>query len=140
MILIVDDFADGAESLCRLLTATGYDCRWVAGGREALASIRSHPAEMPLLVVLDEMMPDLSGVEVLQAMRADPRTVQTPVIMYSAGFDVAKEDLAKVMGALAWIPKGSGNVVKTLQSIGEWYERVGGVKQQRVEQRDEAGG
>ena len=136
MILIVDDFADGAESLCRLLTATGYDCRWVSGGREALALVRSHPAEMPLLVVLDEMMPDLSGVEVLQALRADPRTVHTPVIMYSAGFDVAKEDLAKVMGALAWIPKGSGNVVTTLQSIGEWYERVGGVKRQRAEEPD----
>ena len=136
MILIVDDFADGAESLCRLLTATGYDCRWLTGGHEALAVIRSHPAEMPLLVVLDEMMPDMSGVEVLQALRADPRTVHTPVIMYSAGFDVAKEDLAKVMGALAWIPKGSGNVVKTLQSIGEWYERVGGVKRQRVDEPD----
>jgi len=134
MILIVDDFADGAESLCRLLTAIGYDCRWVTGGRDALAAIRSHPAEMPLLVVLDEMMPDIGGVEVLQELRSDPRTVHTPVIMYSAGFDVAKEDLAKVMGALAWIPKGSGNVTKTLQSIGEWYERVGGVKRQRADE------
>src|SRR5258707_11854617 len=99
MILIVDDFQDGAEVLCRLLMKTGYPCQWCASGREALALIRAHSREMPLLVVLDEMMPDMSGTEVLQALRDDPATAHTPVIVFSAGFDVAKRESALALGA-----------------------------------------
>lgn len=127
MILIVDDFPDGAEALCRLLTKTGYPSQCVGGGREALAAIRSHPREMPLLIVLDDMMPDMSGMDVVRALRDDPATLPTPVIIFSAGFDIAKREEAMSLGVLNWVLKGN-DIQMTLDTIGEWYERIGGAK------------
>jgi CheY-like chemotaxis protein len=129
MILLVDDFADGAKAFCGLLRLEGYPCDWVGSGAEALAAIRAHPPEQPLLVVLDEMMPEMNGVELLRQLRADPRTIATPVIFLSAGFDLAKRDEAIVLGALAWLLKGGTDVRAVLREVGTWYERIGGVKQ-----------
>lgn len=131
MILIVDDFRDGGEAMCRLISARGYPCEWIGGGPEALAKIRAHPAEQPLLVVLDEMMPDMSGTEILQVLRGDPATARTPVLFHSAGFDLAKRDEALTLGALAWLLKGGtagADVQSVLNTIIDWYERVGGVR------------
>jgi CheY-like chemotaxis protein len=128
MILIVDDFADGATALCKLLTKMGYPCQWVTGGREALAAIRAHPRELPLLVVLDQMMPDLNGIDVVRALRDDPATRDTNVIMFTAGFDVAKREEALTLGVLSWILKGQADMPTTLSTITDWYERIGGAK------------
>ena len=130
MILIVDDFQDGADALCRLLRAAGYPCEWVGGGPEALATIRARPPEQPLLVILDDMMPGMSGVEVLRAIRADPRIAPTPVVLHSAGFDLAHRDEAMSLGALAWVLKGAGGDVESfITQVGRWYERAGGARQ-----------
>lgn len=124
MILIVDDFADGREVVCRLLTRMGYPCQGATSGQEALAIIRAHPPEQPLLVVLDAMMPDMDGVQTLQAIRDEPRIAQTTVIMFSAGFDLAMRADAILLGAAAWVLKGDETSIK---EIVRWYERVGGV-------------
>jgi CheY-like chemotaxis protein len=130
MILIVDDFQDGAEALCRLLRAAGYPCQWVGGGAEALALVRAHPPEQPLLLVLDDMMPGMSGVEVLRAIRADPKIAPTPVVLHSAGFDLEHRDEAMSLGALAWALKGAGGDVESfVAQVGRWYERAGGARQ-----------
>jgi DNA-binding response OmpR family regulator len=130
MILIVDDFQDSGEALCRLLSHQGYPCQWVGSGREAVALIRAHPPEQPLLVILDEMMPDLTGTEVLKVLRDDEKTRQTAVLMHSAGFDLEKRDEAMTLGAVAWIMKGgsaTGGVDSVLRTIVHWYTKVGGV-------------
>jgi CheY-like chemotaxis protein len=132
MILVVDDNADGGEALCRLLRRTGYPCDWVTCGIDALARIRSHAPEQPLLIVLDEMMPGLSGIETLQQIRADPRIASTNVIMFSAAFDAIKRDEAMVLGVAAWLLKGGGRdagMDPILETISRWYEHVGGAKQ-----------
>jgi CheY-like chemotaxis protein len=128
MILVVDDFADGGAVLCRLLSRKGYPCEYVSDGATALTKMRTHPPEQPLLVVLDEMMPGMNGMEVLHHIRADPPISHSTVIMYSAGFDAAKRDLAITLGVVAWLYKG-GNAAA--DEIGNWYERVGGAKQQQ---------
>ena len=131
MIFIVDDFRDGAEALCRLLTLDGYTCRWIASGHEALAALRAHPPEQPVLVVLDDMMPEMDGVTVLRAIRAEPRIAGTPVIFHSAGFDIAKREEAINLGALGWFFKGGTGSMDTrtiIKRIAEIYERVGGAK------------
>jgi CheY-like chemotaxis protein len=124
MILLVDDFADGREALCGLIGAWGYPCQGAGNGHEALAFIRSHPPEQPLLVVLDSMMPDMSGIEVLQQIRSDPKIAPTPVVMFSAGFNTARRDEAITLGAAAWILKGS---IEGIKEVCRCYERVGGV-------------
>jgi len=131
MILVVDDFKDGAEALCRLLSRRGYPCEWAASGREGLIRIRSHPPEQPLLVVLDEMMPEMAGVEVLRQIRGDARISHTTVIVYTAAFDEAKRNTAITLGVAAWLLKGGTQgmgVDQVLDTITSWYERVGGAR------------
>ncbi len=128
MILVVDDYADTGRAICSLLRIAGYACEWVSSGPEALARLRGLPPEQPLLVVLDEMMPEMTGTEVLRAIRMDPRIAHTTVILYSAGFDVEKRDQALALGAAAWLLKGGPNLEQSIKSIGHWYEKVGGAK------------
>jgi CheY-like chemotaxis protein len=131
MILVVDDYADGGVVLQRLLTISGYPCDWVPDGATALAKVRAHSRGHPLLVVLDEMMPEMSGLEVLHHLRADPATADTNVIMYSAREEGSVEYAeAMKLGALAWVRKAAANN-NMLAEICQWYERVGGVKRER---------
>ena len=128
MILIVDDHADTGRALRSLMRVAGYPSEWVSSGAEALAFIRSHSSGDPLLVVLDEMMPQMTGMQVLRAVRADPAIAGTALIIYSASFDVAKRDEALALGAVAWLLKGGSDFDQTIRSIAHCYERAGGVK------------
>src|SRR5262245_18568844 len=80
-ILVVDDQAPNRKLLADLLTRSGYRVETATGGHEALDKIR---ALQPDLVLLDVVMPDLSGYEVCKALRADPATGVLPVVMVTA--------------------------------------------------------
>jgi DNA-binding response OmpR family regulator len=67
--------------LADILTFKGYAVVTAASGKEALAKLE---AERPDLMLLDVMMPEMSGYEVCRALRADPATVLLPVIMVTA--------------------------------------------------------
>jgi two-component system chemotaxis response regulator CheY len=104
MILIVDDHADTAYVAARLLEQLGYDTVAVAGGREALDYLRS---ETPKLVILDCHMPCVGGLDVLRAIRADPRLSEVPVVMFSAEADHGARDAFQQLGIQGWIVKAS---------------------------------
>ena len=91
-VLIADDNADMREYLTRLLRPR-YTVQVVSDGASALAAVRAEP---PDLVVSDVMMPGLGGMELLGALRADPRTARVPVLLLSAraGQEAAVEGLA----------------------------------------------
>ena len=72
-------------------------------GAEALEHVRREP---PGLVVLDVMMPGMSGLDVLAALRADPETAAVPVVMYSALADPAARRTALALGAADYLVKG----------------------------------
>jgi len=78
-ILIADDEPSNRNILEQELNHKGFVVDTACGGREALAKIDSAP---PDLVVLDYMMPDLSGLEVLKELRGKGN--DTPVIMITA--------------------------------------------------------
>ena len=80
-ILIVDDVATNRIVMKVKLTAAGYRPVVAPDGATALAMAR---AELPDLVLLDLMLPDLSGIEVLTRLRADPLTQELPVVVLSA--------------------------------------------------------
>ncbi|MGW3891552.1 SpoIIE family protein phosphatase [Micromonospora chokoriensis] len=80
-ILVADDNADMREYLSRLLRAAGYRVEAVNDGRLALQAAR---ANHPDLVVSDVMMPGLDGLQLVAALRAEPRTAGTPVLLLSA--------------------------------------------------------
>jgi len=80
-ILVVDDEAAIREYETALLSELGHEVLTAADGAEAL---RLACERRPHLVLLDIMMPELSGIEVCRQLRADPRTRDTRIIMVSA--------------------------------------------------------
>lgn len=86
-ILVVDDVAKNVKLLADVLGVKGYQPITAASGEEALAKVE---AEGPDLVLLDVMMPGLSGYEVCRALRADPRHAVLPIVLVTA-LDPAQE-------------------------------------------------
>ena len=81
-ILVVDDNEDNRYTLTRRLRREGYaDLREACDGREALALLRAEPFD---LVLLDVMMPELDGYEVLRRLKEDPGPRHVPVLVISA--------------------------------------------------------
>ena len=86
-ILVVDDTALNVKLLADLLGAKGYRTVTAASGLEALARLE---ADKPDLVLLDVMMPGMSGYEVCEAIRANPAHAMLPIVLVTA-LDPAKE-------------------------------------------------
>jgi class 3 adenylate cyclase/CheY-like chemotaxis protein len=80
-ILVVDDTPRNVKLVADLLGVKGYKVATATSGREALASIDADP---PDLVLLDVVMPEMSGYEVCAKMRENPATQVLPVIMVTA--------------------------------------------------------
>jgi two-component system phosphate regulon response regulator PhoB len=90
-ILVVDDEPDITALVAYHLARTGYRVSTAATGTDALKAIRS---ERPALVVLDLMLPGLSGYEVIEQVRQDASTSELPVLMLTA----RKEEADRVRG------------------------------------------
>jgi len=81
-LLVVDDNDDNRYTLTRRLTREGYtNLTTAANGREALDLLQAKPFD---LILLDIMMPDMNGYEVLECMKAGAGLRDIPVIMISA--------------------------------------------------------
>ena len=80
-ILIVDDEEHIRTLLAYNLTSHGYDCIFAETGLEA---IHMAELEMPDLILLDWMMPEMNGTAVCKRLRKNPQTACTPVIMITA--------------------------------------------------------
>jgi DNA-binding response OmpR family regulator len=93
-ILIADDNQANAELLEAHLDGTKYDTRIVTSGEETLAAARDWK---PDLILLDVMMPKLSGFEICQRLRADAATRDVGIIMVTALDQPA--DIEKAVGA-----------------------------------------
>ncbi len=81
-ILVVDDNADAAAILRNTLEAHGYAVAVADSGAAALAMAADQP--QPDAILLDIMMPEMSGLEVLQRLKEAPRTARIPVILVTA--------------------------------------------------------
>ena len=90
-VLLADDNADMREYLQRLLRP-GYEVTTVTDGQAALEAARADP---PDILISDVMMPRLGGLQLVAALRADPRTAEVPVLLLSAraGQEAAIEGL-----------------------------------------------
>lgn len=80
-ILIVDDNPDSVTIMQTILENRGFQVSTAACGAEALAHIKQNGAD---LVLLDVMMPEMSGLEVLQRIKDDSTTGMLPVILVTA--------------------------------------------------------
>jgi CheY-like chemotaxis protein len=84
-ILIADDDEGIRELLRELLDSEGYRVQEATNGAEAIASIA---ANRPHAVLMDLMMPVVSGVEATAMIKRDPRTASIPVLAMSAGRNI----------------------------------------------------
>jgi class 3 adenylate cyclase len=80
-VLVVDDQPDNVQLLCDLLTLHGYAVETAASGQAALEAVAR---AVPDLVLLDVVMPGLSGLEVLRRLRADARFAALPIVLVTA--------------------------------------------------------
>lgn len=91
VVLLVEDEPAQREILAYNLTAEGFEVIEAADGEAALAAVQDH---VPDMILLDWMLPHVSGIEVCRRLRARPETKGIPIIMLSA----RSEEVDKVRG------------------------------------------
>lgn len=118
LILVVDDEFLLADILATMLTDDGHEAVTAAHGRAALQIIRERK---PALVITDFMMPLMTGLELSQAINADPDLADLPVILLTgAQGDIARNhsDLFEAVIDKPYNPKELLELVKNLTSNG----------------------
>lgn len=101
-ILVVEDERDIAALVAYHLTRDGYSVRTAVSGTEALDALH---AERPDLVVLDLMLPGLSGYEILAEIRREPHLADLPVVLLTARREEADRIRGLELGADDYMTK-----------------------------------
>jgi DNA-binding response OmpR family regulator len=91
-VLLVDDDQMNGQLLHKRLTKRGFDCDYVSSGKECLEALSTQEYS---IVLLDILMPDISGIEVLNEIRKEKSNLELPVIMVTA-----KDEAQDVVDAL----------------------------------------
>ena len=101
-VLVVEDDLDIAEVVAHHLHKAGYASEILHFGSEVMPIIRDRP---PALVVLDLMLPGLSGLDVCRSIRADPKTSGVPIIMLTAKTDETDRIVGLELGGDDYVTK-----------------------------------
>jgi putative two-component system response regulator len=101
-ILVVDDIPENIDVLSGILSPE-YKVKAALGGERALAIARAEPK--PDMVLLDIMMPEMDGYEVIRLLKVDPRTRDIPVIFVTARTEDVDEERGFKLGAVDYITK-----------------------------------
>ena len=101
-VLVVDDNEVNRDLLSRRVRRLGHDADVAVDGRDALGRLAAEPYD---LVLLDIMMPEVNGYEVLERLKADGALRHVPVIMISAVDDMASIIRCIELGAEDYLPK-----------------------------------
>ena len=112
-ILVVDDEQDILRLLSYNLKKQGYHTDEVRDGEEALRKVREHPYQ---LIILDLMLPGLSGMDICRILKEKPKTSTIPIIMLTA----RSEEMDKVMG----LESGADDYITKPFSVREFLARV----------------
>lgn len=101
-VLVVEDEDNIATALDYLMTREGYDHDRVASGADALPRIRSmHPD----LVMLDVMLPEISGYDICASVRRDPALADVKILMMTARGSAVERQKGLALGAHGFISK-----------------------------------
>lgn len=101
-ILVVEDDRDIAELVGRYLQKGGFTVELLGTGREALQALQTRP---PDLMILDLMLPHVSGLDICRAAREQPSTAAIPIIMLTARAEEAERIAGLDTGADDYIGK-----------------------------------
>jgi CheY-like chemotaxis protein len=115
-LLVADDSETVLLMLQRRLEMEGYEVVTASDGFEALERLREAGASEPDVILLDAMMPNMSGTEFLAQLRESGSKI--PVLMISAHLDAQEPDRMRSLGATDCIPKPF-----------EWEELIGKIEE-----------
>jgi DNA-binding response OmpR family regulator len=101
-ILVVEDDADIAELIRHYLQKAGHHVERLSSGGAVLPRVQH---DVPDLIVLDLMLPELDGLMVCQALRSEPRTAAIPIIMLTARADEGDRIAGLELGADDYVTK-----------------------------------
>lgn len=113
-ILLVEDDDALASVYTTRLQAEGFDTRRVPNGEEALSSALEYK---PDLIVLDVMMPKVSGFDVLDILRNTPETTNVKIIMLTALSQDADRERAKSLGVDDYLVKSQVVIADVIERI-----------------------
>jgi DNA-binding response OmpR family regulator len=115
-ILIVDDEEDVLDLLQLVFETSGFEVRRAATGKSAVSIAYEEP---PDVVLLDVMMPEMDGWQVLRTLKGDERTRNVPVVMLSARAERRDKMIGLQEGAEGYIAKpfSPAEVVREVQSF-----------------------
>ena len=129
--LIIEDDADIAETVRYNLEAEGFNTRVALTGEEGLSlALDQHDA--PALIILDLMLPGMSGMDICRRLRRETHTKRTPIIMLTArtsesdrisGLDVGADDyIAKPFSVRELLARVRAVLRRSDDAVGERYE------------------
>ena len=101
-ILCIEDHRETQRVLTFLLSKAGFEVITADDGHQGIKKAR---AWRPALILVDMMMPGMSGSEVIRRLRADPATKDVPMLIFSAYEDAALIEEARAAGADDYLPK-----------------------------------
>lgn len=105
-VLLIEDEPNIIEAISFILSRDGWTVHVHADGATAAARIKALP---PDVLILDAMLPGVSGFDVLRALRADPLTVALPVLMLTARSQPRDRERAMELGASQFMTKPFSN-------------------------------
>ena len=120
MVMVVDDVPVIRETIAKLLRYEGFETVCAANGVEALGHLRTCD---PDVVLLDIMMPEMDGMQLLANLRSQPRWRNMPVILMSALSDDGHQSQAEQLGANEYLVKTQFNAMHILKSIRRFTEK-----------------
>ena len=101
-ILVVEDNALNIKLFCDLLTAHGHETEPVTDSRDALEAARSF---RPDLVITDIQLPHISGIELMEMLRADAELKDVPIMAVTAYAAAGDDERIRAAGAQAYVSK-----------------------------------
>jgi two-component system chemotaxis response regulator CheY len=116
-ILIVDDSATMILSVKSNLEMNGFKVETAGDGVQALTKLKS--GIKPDLIITDINMPNMGGLELIQAVRALPGFRFTPILTLTTESQSAKRDEGKKMGATGWLvkPVDGADLIKVIRQV-----------------------
>jgi two-component system cell cycle response regulator DivK len=117
-ILVVEDNELNLKLFCDLLRAHGYEAEPVRDGREAVERTR---AFTPDLIIMDIQMPHISGLELIEQLKADEELRSIPIMAVTAYAAKGDEERIRDAGAEGYVSKPI-SVTKFVESVGALLE------------------
>ncbi|MCG6901893.1 MAG: response regulator [Rhodobacter sp.] len=115
-VLLIEDEPNIIQAISFILSRDGWTVDTHADGQSAMAEVARRT---PDVVILDVMLPNRSGFDILQDLRADPATEKLPVLMLTARGQKRDRELAERYGASRFMTKPFSNaeVLETMRQL-----------------------